>query len=81
MTAEERASDMFMNMPMNKLPLMASVYLKDLSRRVGACSEVCITAYATYAQLTEGLECKDDLYKPDAKEIAIYRQLESETIK
>ena len=74
MTAEERGSELF-NIKMSEVPEMAKAYLKDLSSRVGYCGEVAITAFTTYAQLSEGLECTDTLYIPSEDEIKIYNKL------
>lgn len=51
-----------MTIPMGKLPKGATEYLNDLSKRVGICMEVCITAYAYYNQAVLGMPCEDDLY-------------------
>lgn len=52
-------------LPMNQLPPLALGFLKHLSSQIGMCGEVCITAYAVYAQIVEKLECNDSLYCPD----------------
>lgn len=55
-----------MAIPMNKLPEPAIAYLKKLSKEVGFCGEVCITAYAYYNQAVLNMPCDDSLYKiPD----------------
>ena len=72
--AVQRAYELML-LPMRDAPLMARMYLQNLSSRVGVCGEVCMTAYATYAQLTEKLPCTDDLYTPSPTEVAIYNEL------
>jgi len=74
MNAVERAYEL-MILPMNQAPPLAQAYLKDLASRVGLCGEVCMTAYATYAQLTEKLPCTDELYIPSPTEIEFYNKL------
>ena len=76
-TAQERASEM-MSMKIKDLPLLAKEYLIDLSSRVGFCGEVCLTAYATYAQLEEGLKCDDDLYLPNLAEVTTFKRIKRE---
>jgi hypothetical protein len=48
--------------PMKDVPLLAREFLWHLAKKVGMCGEVCITAFAVYAQCVEGLPCDDDLY-------------------
>jgi hypothetical protein len=72
--AVDRAYELML-LPMRDAPLMARMYLNDLTKRVGICGEVCMTAYATYAQLTEKLPCTDDLYIPSPTEVTIYNDL------
>jgi hypothetical protein len=72
--AVDRAYELML-LPMRDAPLMARMYLNNLTKRVGICGEVCMTAYATYAQLTEKLPCADDLYIPSPTEVAIYNDL------
>lgn len=33
-----------------------------MGRRLGMCIEVCLTAFAAYAQVVEGLSCSDNAY-------------------
>lgn len=61
MDAVDRGWQM-METPMKDLPDLANQFRNHLVRQVGLCMEVCLTAYAVYAQCVEGLECKDDLY-------------------
>ncbi len=71
--AEQRGMDLML-VKGKDLPEAAKAYLKDLARRVGMCMEVCLTAWCTYAHLTEGLPLgEDDLYHPPESEIARYR--------
>ena len=53
--------------PMKDVPLLAREFLWHLAKNVGMCGEVCITAFAVYAQCVEGLPCDDSLYaaRPD----------------
>ena len=62
LSAEERGMQM-MSIPMNKLPPLALEFAKKLCGEVGMCMETLLTAWTVYAQLVEGLECTDDLYK------------------
>ncbi len=48
--------------PMKDVPLLAREFLWHLAKKVGMCGEVCITAFAVYAQCVEGLPCDDSLY-------------------
>lgn len=61
MTAEERGAEM-MWIKMSELPKLAVDFAKKLTREVGMCSEVLLTAWTVYAQCVEGLECTDSLY-------------------
>lgn len=74
MDAMELAQSM-MRMPVKDLPVMAKVYLEDLSSRIGVCGECCLMALATYAQLTEGLHCSDKFYRPRLDEKKRYKEL------
>lgn len=53
--------------PMKDVPPLAIEFLRHLAKKVGMCGEVCITAFAVYAQCVEGLPCDDSLYaaRPD----------------
>lgn len=64
MTSLERAMEM-MYIKQNELPKATFAYMRHLARRVGLCMEVCITAYAAYAECVEGLEAKDEEYMAD----------------
>lgn len=44
MDAMELAQSM-MRMPVKDLPVMAKVYLEDLSSRIGVCGECCLMAF------------------------------------
>lgn len=48
--------------PMREVPLPALFYARFLCDLVGMCGETFISAYATYAQVVEGLSCDDPLY-------------------
>ena len=52
-----------MALPMNQLPKPAYEYLQYLSKRVGFCGEVCLSAYAYYNQAVLKMPCEDTLYK------------------
>lgn len=56
--------------PMKDLPPLAMEFLRHLAKKVGMCGEVCITAFAVYAQCVEGLPCGDSLYtaRPEDRE-------------
>lgn len=54
-----RAMEM-LQIPMGQLPRLALEYLNELKSRVGLCIEVCIAAYAAYAQCVEGRKPSDD---------------------
>lgn len=66
--AVERAKEM-MGVSFGRLPWLAVEYMKQLSREVGFCGEVCLTAWAAYAQCVEGLECTEELYKADDRDV------------
>ena len=51
--------------PMNQLPALAIDYLRDFSKKVGFCGEVCVTAYAAYCQAVLKMPCADEGYKID----------------
>ena len=50
--------------PMKDVPPLALDFLRHLAKKVGMCGEVCITAFAVYAQCVEGLTCSD--YEPQS---------------
>lgn len=52
-----------MHIPLKDLPPLALELRNKMARELGMCMEVCLTAFACYAQVVEGLECKDDLYQ------------------
>jgi hypothetical protein len=52
----------------SELPPLALGLRNHMASRLGMCMEVCITAFACYAQVVEGLECHDDLYIVQAPE-------------
>lgn len=60
--AVEEAQKM-MSVPMNQLPTLAIEFLNHLSKRVGFCGEVCLSAYAAYNQFVLKMVCEDTLYK------------------
>lgn len=62
MNAVQRGVEM-MNIKMGELPPLAVEFLRHLASKVGYCGEVCLTAFAVYAQCVEGLPCDDDLYE------------------
>lgn len=51
-----------LRIPMADLPPPAIVYAGYLCLKGGMCLEALLSAYSTYAQITEGLPCDDDLY-------------------
>jgi hypothetical protein len=55
--------------PMKDVPPLAIEFLRHLAKKVGMCGEVCITAFAVYAQCVEGLPCDDDLYRARPEDI------------
>jgi hypothetical protein len=56
------------------IPELAQAYKVQLAGRVGLCMEVCITAFAVYAQIVEGLSCVDSLYYPDHDAIKFFEK-------
>jgi len=60
--AMERAGQL-MSVPMKDLPPLAYKYALELCRVLGMSGEVMLTAFAFYAQIVEGLECKDLAYQ------------------
>jgi hypothetical protein len=79
MTAEERGMEM-LHMPMKDLPPLALAFAKHLCSEVGMCIEVFLTAYTVYAQVVEGLECTDDLYRARADHETWLRQRVAEVV-
>ena len=61
MTAEERGMEMML-IPLGQLPVLARKFAKKLASEVGLCGEVYLTAWTSYAQCIEDLECTDALY-------------------
>jgi hypothetical protein len=49
-----------MTTPIRDLPRLAVEYRNELGRRYGLCGEVCITAFAAYAQCVEGYPVSAD---------------------
>lgn len=64
MTALDRAKDL-MAVPLGQLPCLALACAKMFSDRMGMCGEVCLTAYAAYAEIIEGLPADDPAYEAD----------------
>lgn len=62
-------------MPMKELPPAALAYARGMCRLYGMCMEVLLTAYATYAQIAEGLTCNDELYRVDKEHRRLYDQV------
>ena len=59
--------------PMKDVPPLAIEFLRHLARKVGMCGEVCITAFAVYAQCVEGLPCSDDLYRARPEDVEWFK--------
>lgn len=59
MTAEERAGEL-MGVKGKDLPPLALAYRNHLCTKYGGCMEVCVTAFAHYAQCVEGLPTGED---------------------
>lgn len=70
--AVTRACGMFDTRP-SLLPPLAIEYCRYLCHNYGGCGEVCITAYAHYCQIVDGMPCKDTLYMPDTMAIAWFK--------
>jgi hypothetical protein len=71
--AVERAQEL-MRMPMRDLPPKAIAAAKFLAAQVGMCAETCLTAYAAYAQVVEGLPCADEAYVASSDLVAHLNQ-------
>ena len=71
--ALEREQELML-VPMKDLPELATDYLHNLSGRTGVCMEICLTAYTAYAQMVEGLPCKDSLYHIPESELAWWKE-------
>jgi len=65
--AVARAQQMMVT-PQGQLPELALRLVRHLANRYGLCGEVCLTAYACYAQVVEGLPCTDGLYSVKEEE-------------
>jgi hypothetical protein len=62
-TSVDRAVEL-MSVPAKDLPPIALAFRNQLCSELGMCMEVCLTAFAVYANLVEGLECDDAAYAP-----------------
>ena len=62
MNAVERGMEL-LTTKIGKLPPLALEHCKYMCKRFMMCSEVCLTAYTNYAQIVEGHETDDELYK------------------
>lgn len=71
--ALKRAYEM-MEQPIGQLPWLAVEYMRQVSREVGFCGEVGLTAYCAYAQCVEGLECTEDLYQVEEQDRRWFEQ-------
>ncbi len=63
MTAVERGMEL-LQVVRSKLPPLALEFRDKLCREVGMCIEVCLTAFAVYANIVEGLPNDDIAYEP-----------------
>lgn len=59
--AVDRAMEL-MSIKTKDLPPLALEWRNELCRTYGGCMEVCISAFAEYAQAVEGLPCDNSLY-------------------
>lgn len=76
--AEQRAQQ-YMGMPQSHVPAGAKAYRDNMFSRYGACAEMALHAYASYAHVIDGYPFKDSLYHPPGDEAAIIRQLATAT--
>ena len=60
--------------PTGLLPKLALDFLKKLGSEPGVYLEICLTAFAVYAQCVEGLPCDDERYKARPQDIEWFRQ-------
>lgn len=69
--AVDRAQEL-MTVPAGMLPPGALAVRNKFCSELGMCAEVCLTAFAAYAQVVEGLPCADVQYRvpPDGREAA-----------
>lgn len=67
-TAVERAAEL-LNIPIKDLPPLAVQFRNRLCSEMGLCLEVCLTAFAAYAQCVEGLPCDDEAYKARPQDV------------
>lgn len=74
-SAMDRAYEMFTT-PMNKLPPLAIKFLQYQVSKLMYCGEVALTSFAIYAQIVEGLECDNKLYKADEEDRKWFRERE-----
>ncbi len=63
-----------MNVKGKDLPAIALAYRNHMARTHGGNTEVCVTAFAHYAQIVEGLLCDDDLYKADGLSVKWFEE-------
>lgn len=63
LAAMDRAHEL-MSVPGRLLPSLLQKYVAYKVSMSGICQEVCLTAFAHYAQCVEGLPCDDPQYQP-----------------
>ncbi len=80
--AVERGHELFSRTRIGDIPEAAIVYAGYLCTKFGMCGEVMLTGYVVYAQIAEGLECDDILYKvtPEVRAEWDRAQLEYERV-
>jgi hypothetical protein len=63
-----------MQIKMKDAPPLAVEFMNFLARKYGICGEICMTAYAVYAQIVEECVCRDDLYWPDLEAMRFFAE-------
>lgn len=80
MNAVDRGVEL-MRVPMRELPHPAIIFAGYLCKKLGMCGEVMLSAYATYAQVVEGLPCDDDLYFASPSVLAMWEEAQRDYVR
>lgn len=67
--------------PTSNIPTSAMLYAAYLCKSYGMCGEVLLTAWVVYAQIVEGLDCGDDLYRVTPAVRAEWDQIQDEFVR
>lgn len=71
-----------MSLPTSQVPIPAILYAAWMCNKYGLCGEIFMTAYAVYAQISEGLSVEDDAQYGITEQIrAEYEEVQRDFIK